>query len=43
MRREYCERMGWEPEIGVPVRTRLEKLGIGWAAGHLAQYGKLRP
>lgn len=31
----YYAMMNWSEEGGVPTRGELERLGIGWAAGHL--------
>jgi len=38
---EYYERMGWDRELAVPTRDRLEQRGIGWVADRLARYGRL--
>lgn len=31
----YYEMMGWDAESGVPPAGELERLDVGWAAGHL--------
>jgi len=33
--RTYYETMGWDRKTGVPTRTTLEQLDIGWAVGQL--------
>ena len=35
LKQEYYEKMGWDPTRAVPMRERLEKLGIGWVADML--------
>jgi aldehyde:ferredoxin oxidoreductase len=36
LQRDYCTRMGYDPETGVPTEMRLRELGLDFAVGPLA-------
>lgn len=33
----YYEMMGWDEATGIPRRSKLDELGVGWASAHLPQ------
>jgi len=37
MKQNHYRIMGWDVNTGIPTRARLEELGIGWVAGHVAE------
>jgi aldehyde:ferredoxin oxidoreductase len=37
--RIYYEMMGWDSDTGIPTRTKLEELEIGWVAAELEKQG----